>query len=72
MAVEMRSVFSSHIDSIGYNPDTRDLVVKWKKGRLSAYAEVTPDKARSVINAPSVGEAISEFVKPFHSHRYLG
>ncbi|MDE2097116.1 MAG: KTSC domain-containing protein [Patescibacteria group bacterium] len=73
MPTDMRHVFSSTIERIGYDPDTSELIVQWKdkKGRVSAYEGVAPDKAFQIMNAPSVGEALHRSIKPNHKHRYL-
>ena len=75
MALEMRQPFSDTVAEIGYNADTSELVVKWKDVRegkpdTSVYAGVTPEIAKQVMNAPSVGSAIHQFIKPKHAHRY--
>jgi len=68
----MRSVYSSHIATIGYDEDARELHVKWDRGKTSIYSEVPPDIAHLVMNAKSVGEALNEHVKvPNLPHRYL-
>lgn len=72
MGIEWRSVFSSHVDQVGYDADTGDYVVRWKKGKVSVYGGVPPELAKQVSNAPSVGSAIHEFIKPNFQHSYLG
>jgi hypothetical protein len=71
MAIEWRSVFSSHIESVGYDPDTSEYLVKWGRGKVSAYTGVPPELAKQVSNAPSVGSAIHEFIKPKFPHKYI-
>jgi hypothetical protein len=76
---EMRRVFSSQIEQIGYDPTRQELVVQWKarklepQGQTSVYGNVNPDKARQIMNAESVGKALHEMVKSQpqqHPHRY--
>lgn len=72
MALVMRHPFSNSVAEIGHDPDTGELVVVWKKsGKTSVYAGVSAEKAKSVMNAPSVGEAVHAQIKPHHEHRYF-
>jgi hypothetical protein len=75
MAVEMRPVYSSHIDQIGHDPQTGDLYVTWKPykdkpTKTSTYAGVPAEEAFRVMNAPSVAKAVDKDIKPFYEHRY--
>ncbi len=77
MPVEMKPVFSDSVAAIGYDPETGALSVRWKdvrpgKPTTSVYAGVTAEVAEQVMNAPSVGSAIHNFIKPNHQHRYGG
>lgn len=72
MAVELKSVYSTSIDQIGYDPEARELHVKWAKGKSSVYNGVPADVAQSVMNAWSVGEALHQMVKKSYPHRYTG
>lgn len=77
MALEMKQPFSDTVASIGFDAETSELVVDWKdvkegKPGRSVYVGVTPEIARQVMNAPSVGSAIHNFIKPQHQHRYGG
>ena len=67
---QMRSVFSSHIDSIGHDPDTNELHVTYKNGRTSIYEGVPADLADTVSNSESVGGAIHQMIKGQFDHRY--
>lgn len=69
--MEMREVYSSHVDSIGYDPEKHELIVRWAKGKVSAYEGVTPDHAEQIMNAPSIGQALNESIKGAFKHRYL-
>jgi hypothetical protein len=71
MAVEMKSVYSSHVDAVGYDEETGDLIVRWQSGKTSAYADVPEEVAKRVMSAPSVGEALHEEIKGSYDHRYL-
>lgn len=72
MAPEMRSVFSSVVDTIGYDEESQQLIVVWaRSGKTSIYSGVSADVANGVINAPSVGQALHERIKPNYDHRYV-
>lgn len=66
---EMRSVYSSHIDSIGYDADLSELHVRWDGGSTSVYAGVPADLAREVLSAPSIGEALHLGVRGRFPHK---
>lgn len=66
-----KSVYSSHIDSIGYDSDKNELIVTWTNGRISAYEGVDEEAALQVANAPSVGQMLHSEIKPNHRHRYV-
>lgn len=70
MAFEMKSVYSSHIDSIGYDPDTKILYVEYSNGTSGAYGGVPEDVARDVVYAPSIGSAIHSLVRGRYQFSY--
>lgn len=66
-----RSVYSSMVSEVGYDPDTQEMSITWaKSGKTSIYSGVPEDVAESCSRAPSVGQFINSEVKPFYSHRY--
>lgn len=67
---DMRSVFSSHVANIGHDADTNELHVQWKNGKTSIYEGVDENKANLVMNSESIGQALNQFVKNQHEHRY--
>jgi hypothetical protein len=69
MPPEMKPVFSSHIESVGYEGDT--LYVQWTSGKTSAYKGVPADTAITVMNSWSVGEAVRDMVKGTYEHEYV-
>lgn len=71
MTPQMRDVFSSHVNQIGYDPTAQELHVSWDTGKKSVYAGVPQDVAHSVMNSWSVGSAMREQVKPNYQHRYV-
>lgn len=68
--MEMRRVFSSHIDAVGYDPDSKELHVEFKNKKIGVYMDVPPDVARMVTDAPSIGTALSQFVKDKYAFGY--
>ncbi len=68
--MDMKTVFSSHISKVGYDDASQELHVEFKKGKTAVYADVPPDVARLVVDAPSVGTALAQFIKGKFSHGY--
>jgi hypothetical protein len=66
----MRSVFSSHVNRVGHDPETGDLHVEWDNGKTSIYSGVPPALADDVSNAWSVGKALHGQIKGKFPHRY--
>ena len=65
-----KSVYSSNVQEVGYDPDTKELYITWTRGKQSIYAGVPEELAVDLSNAPSVGTMLNQEVKPFISHRY--
>jgi KTSC domain len=72
MPVQMQSVFSSNVDSIGYDVDTQELHVAWAGGKTSVYRGVPADVAEDASKSWSVGQFLNENVKDKYPHQYLG
>lgn len=66
-----KSVFSSHVNSVGWDEDTSELLITWDNGRVSAYEGVDEGTALALANAPSVGQMIHREIKPSYRHRYV-
>ena len=69
--IEHRKVFSSHLDSIGYDPATQQLQVKYQNGKMSVYEGVPPDVYHQVQGAASIGTALHQHVRNRYDHRYV-
>lgn len=67
---EMKDVYSSHVDSIGYDEQTQELHVRWDSGRTSIYSNVPKALAERTMNAWSVGKTLIQDIKPHFPHRY--
>jgi hypothetical protein len=67
---EMRKVFSSHINSVGYDDETGELHVEFANGSHGHYADVPPEVAGQVLSAPSIGMELHRTVRGRHSFAY--
>jgi len=67
---EMRRVFSSHVEEIGYDAEKQELHVKYRDGRTSVHDGVSQATADRVLSAPSIGTALHQHVRGKHGHRY--
>jgi hypothetical protein len=67
----MRSVYSSHVNRIGYDNETGELHVQWDSGKTSVYSGVPAQLADETMNSWSVGKSLSTSIKPTFPHRYL-
>ena len=65
-----KSVYSSNVQEVGYDPDTKELYITWTRGKQSIYSGVPEELAVDLSNAPSVGSMLNSEVKPFYVHRY--
>ena len=66
-----KSVYSSHVQTVGYDSDKNELHITWDNGRVSAYEGVDEQTALQLANAPSVGKMIHNDIKPNYPHRYV-
>ena len=66
----MKPVYSSHIDKIGYDPDTQVLSVLYKNGKTAHFQGVPAETADDVVNAPSVGSALHQHIRGKYEHSY--
>ena len=70
MAGWSKSVYSSNVSEVGYDPETKELLITWTKGKRSVYSNVPEELANQLVNAPSVGTMLNTEVKPYFVHRY--
>lgn len=70
--MEMRKVFSSHVDEVGYDNKKQELHVVYggKNGKYCVYKGVPPDAAANVLTASSIGKALHEHIKGKYEHDY--
>lgn len=69
--VEMKQVYSSHVDEIGYDDEKEELVVKFSGGRTAVYEGVPVTVAANVMSAASIGRALAGSVRGRYRHRYI-
>lgn len=55
-------VHSTHLKSVGYEPDSGTLVVEFQDGEIYAYDAVDPQVAVELITAPSTGSYFQRHV----------
>lgn len=72
MAIESKSVYSSHVDTVSYDDEKQELSVRWDTGKTSIYSGVPPYVANEVMNSWSVGKALHSLIKnnDAYPHRY--
>lgn len=66
-----KSVYSSNVDSVGWDDGTNEIIITWQSGRVSAYAGGSEELAEQCANASSVGQFLNSEIKPNLSHRYV-
>jgi hypothetical protein len=71
MPTSFRPVYSSHITQIGYNSDTKEMVVRYKKGKPSLYSEITPEDYQAITQSASIGSAIHANIRGKRPHKYV-
>jgi KTSC domain len=72
MALTMRRVDSTSVAALGYNPERRELYVRFKSSsRLYIYIGVPPSTFEQLRAADSKGRFVNEVVKPRYPVRKL-
>ena len=65
----MQAVTSSNVDSVGYDPHTRQLHVKFRGGGHYSYDDVTAQEHADLLDAKSIGAHLRAHVIAKHPHR---
>lgn len=65
-----KSVYSSNVSEVGYDPEKKELYITWTKGKRSIYSGVPEELAVDLTNASSVGSMLNTEIKPYYGHRY--
>lgn len=69
--VERRTVRSSSVVSVGYDPPARTLDVEFRTGRIYRYFDVPPLVYSDLLNADSIGGFINRSIKGRFSCRRI-
>ena len=69
MTITWSGVYSSHVNEIGYDTETSEMLVRWDSGKVSGYQGVSEIEADQIAKAPSVGSALRQ-IKGRYPHRY--
>jgi hypothetical protein len=65
----MEFVDSSNIEAIGYQPEQRELWVRFLSGQTYVYADVSAITHEEIMRADSKGSYLNREVKPNYSYR---
>lgn len=69
MACELRPVESSNIEAAGYDPETKELHVRFRKGGVWACADVPPEIADDFMESESKGGYFQKIIRRNHVGR---
>lgn len=58
--MELRPVKSSHISEVGYDPETKEMQIKFSTGHTYSYPDVEADQHAAFISAESPGKHFRE------------
>ena len=61
--MQMQPVKSSNVESVGYDPASQTLQVKYRSGAEYQWNHVPPEEHKALISADSIGS---------HLHRHIG
>lgn len=70
MPPEMRNVWSSHIERVGYDEEARELHIVYANGSHVVHRDVPPEVGRDVLTAPSIGSEVWRSVRGRFGHTY--
>lgn len=65
-----KDVYSSNVSTVGYDPETKELIITWTRGKRSIYSGVPEELAEQLATAGSVGSMLNSEIKPYYAHRY--
>lgn len=66
---EMVMVSSSNVEAVGYDPDSRELWVRFLGGGTYVYSGVDERTHEELVNAPSVGSYLNREIKGNFDYR---
>lgn len=70
MTILSKDVYSSHVSTVSYDIETKELEVVWDSGRISVYADVPKEVAEKAMTSWSVGSFLASHVKGVYQHGY--
>lgn len=70
--IQLNEVESNQVDAIGYDPETKTLAVRFKRGpgALYHYADVSPETHAAFVFADSIGTYFGQHIKPLPFKKY--
>lgn len=66
-----KNVFSSNVQTVGYDEETQEMVITFSNGRQYAYEGVPEHVAHNLSNSVSVGTALNAEIKGRYPYRKL-
>ncbi len=69
MPLEFTPIASSNMDGCAYDPEARELHVRFHIGTVHAYADVSPEEHEAFMAAPSKGQHLARVIKPAKASR---
>jgi hypothetical protein len=69
--VKHSAIKSSNIQTVGYDPESQTLEVKFHGGAVHSYTGVPPAKHLAFVSAPSPGAYLHTHIKPVHPAKKL-
>ena len=69
--MERKSVTSSNVKSVGYDPEKQLLEVEFAGGGVYQYENVSPDAHKAMMAAKSIGSHVHAHIKPKHKFKKL-
>lgn len=61
-------VFSSSVNSIGFDSDIGDLKINFKSGRSYLYADVPESVYDNLMDSDSIGRFVNDKIKPKYAY----
>ncbi len=61
--MQMIPVSSSAISSVGYDPETQKMQIKFKQGRIYSFCRVPQHVFNGLLSASSKGEYYSTYIR---------
>lgn len=72
MDINMISVSSSNVESVGYDVNEQILYVKFLNGSIYIYKGVNKNEFDGLLNAPSVGSYLHRNIKNIYPYERIG